>query len=51
MDEKDLSCLSGLMCTNRIYNSAILSNNYVLLLSDLCTCAYYRTKWNCKWSI
>jgi len=34
MDEEDAPCHA----TNHISNSAILSNNNVSLLSDLCTC-------------
>ena len=31
--------------TNCISNSAILRNNYILLLSDLCTCVHVKKKW------
>ena len=31
--------------TNSISNSAILHNNYISLLSDLCTCVYVKKKW------
>ena len=30
--------------TNSISNSAILSNNYILLLSDLCACIHVKKK-------
>ena len=36
--------------TNSISNSAILHNNYILLLSDLCTCIHGKKKWRCKGS-
>jgi len=36
--------------TNSISNSAILRNNYISLLSDLCTCIHVKKKWRCKGS-
>ena len=39
----------GLLVFNRISNSAIFSNNYVLLLSDLYACIQVK-KLCCKWS-
>jgi len=36
--------------TNCISNSAILHNNYILLLSDLCACIHLKKKWHCKGS-
>ena len=38
------------LLTNSISNSAILHNNYILLLSDLCTCVHVKKKWRCKGS-
>ena len=35
---------------NSISNSAILRNNYILLLSDLCACIHGKKKWHCKGS-
>ena len=34
--------------TTCISNSAILCNNYISLLSDLCTCIHVKEKWHCK---
>jgi len=34
--------------TNSISNSAILLNNYILLLSDLCACVHLKKKWRRK---
>jgi len=31
--------------TNSISNSAILRNNYISLLSDLCACVHVKKKW------
>jgi len=36
--------------TNSISNSAILRNNYISLLSDLCTCVHGKKKWRRKGS-
>ena len=36
--------------TNCICNSAILCNNYISLLSDLCICVHVKKKWCCKGS-
>jgi len=36
--------------TNSISNSAILLNNYISLLSDLCACVHVRKKWRRKGS-
>jgi len=36
--------------TNSISNSAILRNNYILLLSDLCACVHVKKKWRRKGS-
>ena len=36
--------------TNSISNSAILGNNCILLLSDLCTCVHMKKKWHSKGS-
>ena len=36
--------------TNCISNSAILRNNYISLLSDLCTCVHMKKKWRSKGS-
>ena len=36
--------------TNSISNSAILRNNYISLLSDLCACVYGKKKWRRKGS-
>ena len=33
--------------TNSISNSAILRDNYISLLSDLCTCIHVKKKWRC----
>ena len=35
---------------NSISNSAILSNNYISLLSDLCACVHVKKKWRRKGS-
>ena len=35
---------------NSISNSAILRNNYISLLSDLCTCIHWKKKWHRKGS-
>ena len=37
--------LQTLPHTNSISNSAILHNNYILLLSDLCACVHVKKKW------
>ena len=42
--------LQTLLHTNCISNSAILHNNYILLLSDLCACIHVKKKWCCKGS-
>jgi len=42
--------LQTLLHTNSISNSAILRNNYILLLSDLCACVHVKKKWCCKGS-
>ena len=34
--------------TNSISTSAILRNNYISLLSDLCACVHVKKKWHCK---
>jgi len=34
--------------TNCISNSAILHNNYILLVSDLCACVHVKKKWRHK---
>ena len=34
--------------TNSISNSAILRNNYILLLSDLCACIHMKKQWRRK---
>ena len=34
--------------TNSISNSAILRNNYISLLSDLCSCVHVKKKWRRK---
>ena len=36
--------------TNNISNSAILRNNYITLLSDLCACVHVKKKWRRKGS-
>ena len=36
--------------TNSISNSAILRNNYISLLSDLCACVHIKKKWHRKGS-
>ena len=36
--------------TNSISNSAILHNNYISLLSDLCTCVHIKKQWRRKGS-
>ena len=36
--------------TNSISNSAILRNNYISLLSDLCACVHVKKKWRHKGS-
>ena len=36
--------------TNSISNSAILRNNYISLLSDLCACVHVKKKWRRKGS-
>ena len=36
--------------TNSICNSAILCNNYISLLSDLCACVHVKKKWRRKGS-
>ena len=36
--------------TNSISNSAILRNNYIPFLSDLCACIHLNKKWRCKGS-
>ena len=42
--------LQTLPAHNRISNSAILHSNYILLLSDLCTCVHVKKKWHRKGS-
>ena len=37
--------------TNSISNSAILRNNYISLLSDLCACIHEKKKWRLKEAI
>ena len=39
-----------LLHTNCISNSAILCNNYISLLSNLCACVHAKKKWCCKGS-
>jgi len=46
--EESLTRLGFLQHTNSISNSAILRNNYILLLSDLCACVHVKTKWHHK---
>ena len=36
--------------TNSIFNSAILRNNYISLLNDLCACVHMKKKWRHKGS-
>jgi len=36
--------------TNSISNSAIIRNDYISLLSDLCTCIHMKKKWRRKGS-
>jgi len=42
--------LQTLPHTNSISNSAILRNNYISLLSDLCACVHVKKKWHRKGS-
>ena len=41
---------SNTLHTNSISNSAILHNNYISLLSDLCACVHVKKKWRRKGS-
>ena len=45
-----LGFLQTLPHTNSISNSAILRNNYISLLSDLCACVHLKKKWRRKGS-
>ena len=48
--EKSQAFFKHSLHTNSISNSAILRNNYISLLSDLCTCVHVKKKWHHKGS-
>ena len=48
--EESLAFFKHSLHTNSISNSAILHNNYISLLSDLCACVHVKKKWRHKGS-